>query len=134
MVAHGVLRLVLSLYSDSGPRELSFQNVPSGKPILGGADASTNNIRFNLSHSLGLALIAVSKDREVGVDLEKIRTDRDVTALAARFFGSSRASSDHERKAKHWAFSRIWVAKEAVLKAGGSVLTFPLGHYYIELS
>jgi len=33
MVAHGVLRLVLSLYRDREPRELSFQNVPSGKPI-----------------------------------------------------------------------------------------------------
>ncbi len=136
VVAHGVLRLVLSLYSDSGPRELSFQNVPSGKPILREADVSANRIRFNLSRSHGRALIAVSKDREVGVDLETNRTDRDVTALAARFFvpQEQAAIMNAESSATHQAFSRIWVAKEAVLKAGGSGLTFRLDRYCIELS
>ena len=57
-----------------------------GNRFYEGADASTNNIRFNLSHSHGRALIAVSKHREVGVDFEKSLTDRDTTALAARFF------------------------------------------------
>jgi 4'-phosphopantetheinyl transferase len=136
LVAHGALRMVLSRYSDRGPRELSFQNTPSGKPMLQATDASVNAIRFNLSHSHGRALIAVSKDREVGVDLEKIRADRDVTALAGRFFAPQEhvliMSADIGKR--HWAFSRIWVAKEAVLKARGSGLTFPLDHHRIELS
>jgi 4'-phosphopantetheinyl transferase len=136
VVAHGVLRMVLSRYGDCGPRELSFQNMPSGKPMLQGTDASANAIRFNLSHSHGRALIAVSKEREVGVDLEKIRTDRDVTALAGRFFSPQehaliiRAGLGQ----RHRTFSRIWVAKEAMLKARGSGLTFPLDRHRIELS
>jgi 4'-phosphopantetheinyl transferase len=136
VVAHGALRLLLSLYSDRGPRELSFQNMPSGKPRLDGLDACANTVRFNLSHSHERALIAVSKDREVGIDLEKIRADRDVTALAARFFAPQEQAviMGAGSSAKHWTFSRIWVAKEAVLKARGSGLTFPLGRHRIELS
>jgi 4'-phosphopantetheinyl transferase len=136
VVAHGALRVVLSLYTDCGPRELSFHNLSSGKPMLHGTDVSVNRIRFNLSHSHGRALIAVSKDREVGVDLEKIRADRDVTALAARFFAPQEQAAIMQAgmSAKHWIFSRIWVAKEAVMKARGSGLTFPLDQHRIELS
>lgn len=136
VVAHGALRMVLSRYGDCGPRELSFQNMPSGKPMLQGTDASANSIRFNLSHSHGRALIAVSKDREVGIDLEKIRADRHVAALAERFF----SPQEHvlimraEIGKRCWTFSRIWVAKEAVVKARGSGLTFPLERHRIELS
>ena len=78
----------------------------------------------------------MSKDREVGVDLEKIRADRDVTALARRFFAPQeqvlimRAGLAD----RYSTFSRIWVAKEAALKARGSGLTFPLDRHRIELS
>jgi len=135
IVAHGALRMVLSRYSDCEPEALAFQNMPSGKPMLQGADERTSTIRFNLSHSHGRALIAVSKDREVGVDLEKIRVDRDVAALAARFFApqEEEAIAHAGLTARHWTFSRIWVAKEAVLKAQGSGLTFPLDRHCIEL-
>jgi len=78
----------------------------------------------------------VSNDREVEVDLENIRTDRDVTALAARSFAPQEQAAimNAGSSAKHWACSRIWVAQEAVLKAGGGGLTFPLDCHCIELS
>jgi 4'-phosphopantetheinyl transferase len=136
VVAHGALRMVLSRYNDREPREISFQNMSSGKPTLQETDVGANTIRFNLSHSHGRALIAVSKDREVGVDLEKIRADRDVTALAARFFATQEqvVIMNAGLAERHRTFSRIWVAKEAVLKARGSGLTFPLDRHCIELS
>jgi len=136
VAAHGALRMVLSRYCDCGPKDLSFQKMASGKPVLQGTDERTNMIRFNLSHSRGRALIAVSKEREVGVDLEKVLIDRDVTALAARFFAPQEqvAIGRAAPTAKHVTFSRIWVAKEAVLKARGSGLTFPLDRHRIELS
>ncbi len=135
-MAHGTLRIVLSLYSDRGPRELAFQNMPSGKPRLDGSDACENRIRFNLGHSQGRALIAVSKDREVGAGLEKVRADRDVITLAGRFFAPQEQAviMGAGSPAKYWTFSRIWVAKEAVLKARGSGLTFPLDRYRMKLS
>ena len=46
VVAHGVLRLVLSLYSDSGPRELSFQNVPRTERHVA---SSLQTIRYPVS-------------------------------------------------------------------------------------
>jgi 4'-phosphopantetheinyl transferase len=136
VVAHGTLRIVLSLYSHRGPRELSFQNMPSGKPRLDGSDACENGIRFNLGHSQGRALITVSQNREVGAGLEKVRADRDVIALAARFFAPQEQAviMGAGLPAKYWTFSRIWVAKETVLKARGSGLTFPLDRHRIELS
>ena len=69
------------------------------------------------------------------IDLEKIRVDRDVTALAARFFAPQEqgAIAHAGPTARYWTFSRIWVAKEAVLKAQGSGLTFPLDRHCIEL-
>jgi len=93
-------------------------------------------IRFNLSHSHGRALIAVSNDREVGVDFENVLIDRNVTALWARFFPPQEqiAIARAGPTDKHGLFSRIWVAKEAVLKARGSGLTFPLDRHCIELS
>lgn len=136
IVTHGALRMVLSRYSGREPEKLSFQNTPSGKPMLQGAHESAGSIRFNLSHSHGRALIAVSKDREVGVDLEKIRVERDVTALAARFFAPQEQAviACAGPTGRHRTFSRIWVAKEAVLKSQGSGLTFPLDRHRIELS
>lgn len=136
VVAHGMLRMVLSRYSNRRPQELSFQNMPSGKPVLQGTDLIAKTIRFNLSHSHGRALIAVSKDREVGVDLEKIRADRDVVALAKRFFAPQEQEllMNVGLEEQHRTFARIWVAKEAVLKAQGSGLTFPLARHRIELS
>ena len=78
----------------------------------------------------------MSNDREVGVDLHKIRTDRDVTALAARFFAPQERAAimNAGSSAKHWACSRIWAAREAVLKAGGSGLMFSLDRHCVEWS
>jgi hypothetical protein len=105
--------------------------------VLRRTDASTNRIRFNLSQSNERAVIAVSKNREVGVDLEKIRPDRDVIALAARFFVPPKRTAIMNAGSstkQQWTFARIWVAKEAVLKPRGSGLTFPLDRCCIELS
>lgn len=69
-------------------------------------ESCANTIRFNLSHSDGRTLIAVSKDREVGVDLQKSRIDRNVTALAARFFALQEQVDIMSAwsSAKHWTF------------------------------
>jgi 4'-phosphopantetheinyl transferase len=78
-------------------------------------------ITFNMSHAQGRALIAVSKRQEVGVDLERIRSDVEVEKLSERYFAPSEHAtimrSPHEQRAAR--FFRYWVAKEAVLKAQG---------------
>jgi 4'-phosphopantetheinyl transferase len=74
-----------------------------------------------MSHAHGRALIAVSKGREVGVDLERIRSDVEVAKLSKRYFAPSEQVSIMELAQEQRAprFFRYWVAKEAVLKAQG---------------
>jgi len=111
---------------------LAIQKSVKGKPFL----PNYPLVRFNLTHSHGRAIIAVAKDREVGVDLEKIRPEVDVLGLAKRFlsdrditFIESGGPGQH-----HQRFLQAWVAREAVFKAAGTGLTFPLHGDHFELA
>jgi 4'-phosphopantetheinyl transferase len=129
--AHAGLRVILSRYCGGRPHELAIQRTAKGKPFL----PDYPLIRFNLTHSHGKALIAVAKDREVGIDLEKIRLEVDVLSLARRFLSDRDvAFIEHgETALRHERFLQAWVAREAVSKAAGTGLTFPLHCDHIEL-
>jgi len=81
------LRDVLSRYLDEDPAIIRLRAGQHGKPELAGA----GGIGFNLSHSAGIALVAVSGSREVGVDVEHVQADRDFLAIAARALGPDAA-------------------------------------------
>jgi 4'-phosphopantetheinyl transferase len=121
------LRLLLSRYLGIPAVEKRFEYQPSGKPVLV-AQQNPHRLQFNVSHSAGLALIAVSAGHRVGVDIEKTRAEVDITALAERFFSvrertGLRALPDHPRVP---AFFACWTRKESFLKATGDGLSFPL--------
>ena len=121
VLAHGGLRAVLSRYLGIGPDLLDLYRSEGGKPSLTRESRGQPTITFNMSHAHGRALIAVSKGQEVGVDLERIRSDIEVAKLSERFFAPSEhatiiQSAQEQRAAR---FFRYWVAKEAVLKAQG---------------
>ncbi len=132
MAAHAVLRVVLSRYCGQRPQELVIQKTSAGKPFLTDGTA----IRFNLTHSHGKALIAIASDREVGIDLEKIRPEVDIVSLAKRFLsGQDQAfieGGDPERR--HERFLQVWVSREAFFKAEGKGITFPLNRDHVEQS
>lgn len=123
VAAHGMLREILGGYCGRKPGDLSFASTGTGKPVL--KDEALN---FNLSHSHGGALAAVSKTHEVGVDLELVRERIDCLKLAERFFSQeehhciARADAKDSRS----LFFRYWVCKEAALKARGVGLRMPL--------
>jgi 4'-phosphopantetheinyl transferase len=122
VVAHGILREILSRYLTCAPEAVRFSTGPNGKPCLCSPDPS---IRFNMSHSDRLALYAVSLDCEVGVDTEPLRTLPDAGRLMADYFphemnGMSRDDSD---EAVSHRFLRCWTRHEAVLKLSGAGLT-----------
>lgn len=132
IVAHAGLRLILSRYCAEQPHKLAIQRTAKGKPFL----CEYRLLRFNLTHSHGRAMIAVAKDREVGIDLEKIRPEVDVLSLAKRFlsdrditFIESGGPGQH-----HQRFLQAWVAREAVFKAAGTGMTFPLHGDHFELA
>jgi 4'-phosphopantetheinyl transferase len=121
VLAHGGLRAVLSRYLGIGPDMLEMCRSEAGKPSLTKELRGQPAITFNMSHAHGRALIAVSKGQEVGVDLERIRSDVEVAKLSERYFAPSEhatimQSTQEQRAAR---FFRYWVAKEAVLKAQG---------------
>jgi len=132
IAAHVVLRVVLSRYCGRCPQELVVQKSSAGKPFL----ADGNAIRFNLTHSHGRALVAIARDREVGVDLEKIRPEVDVVSLASRFLSSQDQAfiEGGDPTRRHERFLQVWVAREAVFKAEGKGVTFPLHRDHVELS
>jgi phosphopantetheinyl transferase len=68
--SRGMLRLLLARYLDADPRELRFGLGAHGKPALQGGPAQDSDLRFNLSHSEELLLVAVTAGVEVGADIE----------------------------------------------------------------
>ena len=114
--AHGALRLILSDALGCNPHALRFGAKSEGKPVLEG-----ETLEFNLSHSGNVALVAVSSARQVGVDVEQLRSLPDLDSLAARVCNESElasimglAQADRER-----AFFALWTRKEAMAKATG---------------
>ena len=121
VLARGGLRVLLAHYLGTDPAALRFHNGPRGKPSLLGEAGHAHVLRFNLSHSSGRMLIAVARNREVGIDLEVVRETIEVAKLAARFYTPEErrrvqalSGSDQAQE-----FYRYWVAKESVLKGQG---------------
>ena len=130
--AHGLLRLVLSAYLGVRPEEVAFEKGAGGKPHLAGRPGP----RFNLSHSDSLGLLAVSADREVGIDVEKIREVGDVCALAESCFSpvERAALAAIAAPLRLRSFFAGWTRKEAFLKALGEGLMRPLDSFDVTLT
>jgi len=126
LASHAMLRLVLSRYVGAPAGELEFEVGDRGKPKL--ARDPGFPLSFNLSHSGAMALLAVSGAPAVGVDIEEIRDDVDVPALARSVLSAAELrvlrGAPVERQCS--LFFRGWVRKEAVLKGCGLGLTVNL--------
>jgi 4'-phosphopantetheinyl transferase len=134
IVARGILRAILGRYSNRPPDSLSFSYSTHGKPSLV-PESDADGIRFNLSHSNGKALYAISRGREIGIDLEFIRCDLEAEQIAERFFSHSeietlRALPQSLRK---YAFFLCWTRKEAYIKARGEGLSLALDQFDVSL-
>lgn len=123
--SHAALRTVLARYLDKGPTAIQLCNGEYGKPAL--ADPAAP-LRFNLSHSGGLILIALARDREVGIDVERIDPRRNVLRLSDRALDAAaaaavRAAPPDDRSV---VFHNAWARREAVAKCHGVGLRAPL--------
>ncbi|MBI3779500.1 MAG: 4'-phosphopantetheinyl transferase superfamily protein [candidate division NC10 bacterium] len=135
IVARGMLRAILGRYLQREPTNIRFCYSPKGKPVLAqglGGDA----LRFNLSHSHGLALCAVTNGREIGIDLEQVRPDLKVEEIARRFFSSDEVATLRTLppQMQSEAFFACWTRKEAYIKAKGEGLSFPLHEFDVSLA
>jgi 4'-phosphopantetheinyl transferase len=131
-VARGALRCILAKYSQSEPNSLVLRAGPHGKPEL---VRPADNISFNLSHTSGLALLAVAGSGRVGVDAEVVRPGIEVADLSRRFFAPSEADEilGLPPQAQLAAFFACWTRKEAFVKALGSGLSVPLNRFRVTV-
>ena len=130
VVARGFLRHVLSRYFDTTPETLRFSYSEYGKPALEG------RLHFNMSHSHRVALLAITEDRQIGVDVEHIRADFATEDIARRFFSHSEVGSFNKllKEEQVAAFFRCWTRKEAFIKATGKGLSQPLDKFDVTLA
>lgn len=135
ITAHGVLRAILGLYLNRAPKSLSFCYSSHGKPALA-CESGGDVIRFNMSHSHGAALYAVTRGREVGIDLEFIRCDLETEQIAERFLSRSEIATLRALplSLRKYAFFLCWTRKEAYIKARGEGLSIPLDQFDMSLT
>lgn len=122
IAARGALRVLLSGYTGLAVAELKFNYSENGKPYLTDAD-----IDFNVSHSGEWVVLAFGRNRHIGVDVEKIKWDMDVRAIATRFLSHQEALKVEKSTDEHAEFFQLWAYKEGYVKACGSTLFRELG-------
>jgi 4'-phosphopantetheinyl transferase len=133
IATRGFLRNILALYLDAPPAELQFAYSEFGKPSLSSDFASTG-LRFNVSHAGDMALFAVAYNREVGVDVEQIRADFEFEPIAENFFSAPEVGNLRAipLDARPRAFFECWTRKEALIKARGEGLSYPLNRFTVS--
>ena len=136
-VARATLRAILAGYTRTPAREISFLYSEHGKPSLAerATQFQSRNVQFSVSHSGGLAMVAVALKRKVGADIEAVREDIEIEKLATRFFSARECQAllalPQEQRLP--AFFRYWTCKEAFLKAQGVGLSRGLGSFDVAL-
>lgn len=130
IVARGVLRALLSRYLDRPPEALRFIYGEHGKPAL-----DEGSLHFNVSHSRALALYALARERQVGVDIEYMRKKVAREQIAERFFAPQEVAALQATAAElqEAAFFKCWTRKEAYLKARGDGISLPLDSFVVAL-
>jgi len=124
------LRNLLGAYTGSQPRAVQFEFGAHGKPFL-----PDSPLQFNFSNSGALALLAVCRDREVGIDIEYRDRKISVEPLAAHIFTSEEAASFQQlpEPARHGALLAAWTRKEAYIKALGRGFSLPLKSFSVAV-
>jgi 4'-phosphopantetheinyl transferase len=135
IAARGALRTILARYLRADARELRFEYGSHGKPKLAG-DFGETTLRFNLAHAHRLALYAISRGREVGIDLEWVRPEFAGEQIAESSFsrGEVLALRSLPVEKQTEAFFNCWTRKEAYIKARGEGLSIPLDKFQVSLA
>jgi 4'-phosphopantetheinyl transferase len=129
-----LVRCVLSSYTGHHPREWEFARSRYGKPeILKPADVS---LVFNVAHTKGMVICAVTAQGKLGVDVENVTRTVNHEDIAAHFFSAAEASwlRDCPSRERTERFLKLWILKEAFIKADGRGLSLPLDSFTIAIT
>ena len=153
IAARGALRVLLSGYTGVPAGEIGFEYSENGKPHLvppassrlpagrGRQDACgtemgrqgcpPHEVSFNVSHSGEWVVLAIGRNRNIGVDVEMIRREMDVLAIASRYFTPEETAQIENADDLHATFFHFWARKEAYVKATGSALFRELSSFAV---
>jgi 4'-phosphopantetheinyl transferase len=130
LVTRAMVRIVLSRYADTSPELWSFGKNSYGRPHVAN-DADCPGLTFNISHTDRLIVLAVGRDRALGIDTEHIAARRISLEIADRFFSPAEAWALRRvpEAAQQQRFFEYWTLKEAYIKARGKGLSIPLDQF-----
>jgi 4'-phosphopantetheinyl transferase len=128
------LRKILAGYLRIEPAQVRFSYGKHGKPTLGPTFLNSG-LQFNISHSHGIALVACSYQREIGVDIERIRPLPGIEQIVERYFAHAEriALQLLPTRKRTTTFFDWWTCKEAYLKALGKGLAYPLDRIDVSM-
>ena len=134
IITRGLLRRVLAQTLDTDPHSLQFEYAEHGKPYLT-ERWQDKTVSFNVTHSGNKALVAVTLERNIGVDIELIRTEVEFDKLSNRFFSADESSSleTYKKQDLSKAFYACWTGKEAYVKALGDGISFGLSEFSVSV-
>ena len=117
---HGVVREILASYCDADAAGLAFARNRHGKPYLI-SRAKDPDLRFSVSHSGDYCLLALRRERDIGVDVEQVRDLPESITIASSYFtrAESEALAVLQGVAQRDTFFVWWAHKEALVKARG---------------
>jgi 4'-phosphopantetheinyl transferase len=132
LVARGLARRLLSRFVAIPPEALAFALGPNGKPEL--ANAGPSRLRFNLSHTEGLVIVAVAEGVDIGIDVEWPRRRARMLDIAERYFHPVEVAAlcalpPSRRRERFFA---LWTLKEAYIKARGLGVPAPLRQFWLD--
>ncbi len=128
------LRILLGRYLDVAPGEIRFRYQNNGKPEID-YPPDTGVLRFNVSNSGELVLIAVTAGTPLGIDVEKMLKMTDVMDIATRYFSARevQALRDMDESKRQVSFFACWTRKEAFLKVTGAGMSYPLSAFSVTV-
>ena len=130
VAAHALVRTALSVALGPAPGTWRFEESQHGHPSIVGLP-----VRFSLSHAGPNAAVALCREHDLGLDLERVHAQRDPLPLAKRFFAASETAilTGLTAEQRPEIFTLLWTVKEAVLKARGTGLTARLDSVTVGL-
>jgi 4'-phosphopantetheinyl transferase len=131
LVTRALVRSCLSAYTDIEPWEWRFTSNSYGKPEIA-LPASADQICFNLSHCRGLVMCGITRDYDIGVDVEDAqRQTRAALDSLSSYFSASEVAEINSLPAdqQKQRFFDYWTLKESYIKARGMGLAIPLDKF-----
>ncbi|HEY0143900.1 MAG TPA: 4'-phosphopantetheinyl transferase superfamily protein [Thermoanaerobaculia bacterium] len=131
LVTRALVRTVLSRYGSIEPKNWIFANTFYGRPEIANKPEQDAGLAFNLSHTHSLIVLAVTRNRAIGVDVENVRAREVSMDIADHYFAPPEVSVLMARPAdeQQYRFFEYWTFKESYIKARGMGLSLPLDKF-----